>query len=130
MRYTLAALSVSFIGFIIYSANAGNATYWLQSVNSIQYADKVLHFLLFGGLSFVLNWAFEHRRVLLRNRRLYIGTLVVGVYMIGDEFSHRFLPNRNFDYYDLIANFLGLVFFALLTALMFKRRAARNILRT
>lgn len=130
MRYALAALSVLLIGCIIYSANTGNATHLMQLVNSIQYADKVLHFVLFGGLSFVVNWAFGRRRVVVSDKGLYIGSVVVGLFVIVDECSHRFLPNRNFDYYDLLANYLGIACFALLTHLLLKRRSASNRVRT
>jgi len=109
MRYTLAAASVAFIGYIIYKANTGTAPYLMQLVQTTAHADKVAHFLLFGLLSFILNIVFLFKQIRLGKHRIYRGTLLVAIFMVVEEFSQHYVATRNFDLYDLLADFSGLV---------------------
>lgn len=78
---------------------------------NFQYADKVLHFLLFGTFIFLVHFAFPDPRHL-----SVPGWLVVGlgiVYGIGTECLQGLLVryHRAFEWSDIASNSLGAVIF-------------------
>lgn len=121
MRIAVAAVSVGSIFYIIYKANTGDVPPVMHLIQTTEHADKVAHFVLFGALSFVLNIAFLMKQMVWRGYGVYIGSLLVGLFVVVEEYSQRYLPTRNFDLYDLIADFIGLIVFAYLTRYVARR---------
>jgi len=90
--------------------------------------DKLMHFLAFFGLTTAFYWIVETSR-----RRALHATLVVctGIGGIGSEFLQDFLPYRDFDALDIVANLAGSLCAVGVSALYHRRmldrkRAARN----
>jgi VanZ family protein len=74
--------------------------------------DKLIHVFLF--CSFVFLWSMFYASKREKDdhlKRRFIRILVIGcVYGIGMEFIQKyFIPNRNFDIYDIVADTLGAV---------------------
>ncbi len=79
-------------------------------LQSIPAGDKLGHFLLFGTLAFLANLAVARSGVSLA-WHLKITALVVVVVM-AEELSQIFLPHRNFDSMDLVADLAGIILFS------------------
>ncbi|MDC0741769.1 hypothetical protein [Polyangium mundeleinium] len=77
------------------------------AVLSTPYLDKVLHFGLLGGASFLARRATGDARVPWIG--LPAGPVVVGLLATIEECAQRFSPARTFSLGDLAANLLGVV---------------------
>lgn len=114
--FSISAIIFSlFILSIIYQANTGGSLGSMIAVRSIVHGDKIAHFFLFGTFGFVLNLAFSCKTWRWFGISLYRGTALVLLFAIVEEFSQHFISRRNFDLLDLLANVLGLLFFAVIT---------------
>lgn len=112
----------SFILWVIYLANTGQNSVFFRFIASIPYGDKLGHFCLFGGLTLVANFAFKLKTRKVASFEIFLGSLLVFCFVVIEEFSQYFIPNRNFDFIDLSADFIGIAFFTLLTSLVKKQR--------
>ena len=109
-----------FILWVIYLANTGQNSVFFQFVASIPYGDKLGHFCLFGLLTLATNLAFRFKAFQFYSIKLFLGTILVSSFVIIEEFSQYFIPNRSFDLIDLSADFVGIVFFTIVTSYLNK----------
>ena len=109
-----------FILWVIYLANTGQNSVFFQFVASIPYGDKLGHFCLFGLLTLATNLAFRFKSFKLFSIELFLGTILVFSFVVIEEFSQYFIPNRSFDLMDLSADFVGIVFFTFVTSYLNK----------
>ncbi|WP_019027439.1 VanZ family protein [Colwellia piezophila] len=114
-----------FILWVIYLANTGQNSVFFQFVASIPYGDKLGHFCLFGLLTLATNLAFKFKSltifsIKLYSMKLFLGTILVSIFVIIEEFSQYFIANRSFDLMDLSADFVGIVFFTFVTSYLNK----------
>jgi VanZ family protein len=75
---------------------------------SISHADKLLHAAAFGGLAVLVSWAMTRGR--LRSaawRALLAAALVSAAYGALDEAHQYFVPGRQSDVADLLADAIG-----------------------
>jgi polysaccharide biosynthesis protein VpsQ len=71
------------------------------------------HFVLFGLLSFVVNWSVFEEKPLSDRKRLAITTSLILALFIGlEEFTQRFFPTRHSEFLDFIFSCLGVAAFA------------------
>ncbi|MDI1447594.1 hypothetical protein [Polyangium sp. 6x1] len=77
------------------------------AVLSTPYLDKVLHFGLLGGASFLARRATDDARV--PRIGLPAGPVVVGLVATVEECAQKFSPTRTFSLGDLAANLLGVI---------------------
>ena len=98
---------------IIVGANTGYlpVSRWLRY---IPWGDKLGHFLLMGGLAFLLNLSLGLRRWRPYQLDLLLGSLVVALAATAEEISQYWLTNRRFDPWDLAADLAGILCFDLL----------------
>ena len=75
------------------------------------YADKVMHFLLFGLIAFWLNLRLRGRAIRVFQRSIPLTLLVLIVVVSADEASQILSPLRSLSLADLLSNLLGLVTF-------------------
>jgi VanZ family protein len=121
-RWVWAGLYAAVIVAIIVIAD-GRATYrWLRPIRALPYGDKIAHFCLMGGLSFVVNWALDGRRVAWGRWRFLMGSLLVAALVALEEFSQLFIRYRTFDVDDLAADFAGIFLFGRLALWLAERR--------
>lgn len=76
---------------------------------SRSHADKLIHFVLLGGASFLARRASGDARMKLWN--LPLGPFIVGTCATIDEFAQAFSPVRTFSIADMLANISGVVVF-------------------
>jgi len=125
--YTTAAIVFSsLLGLIIYAEDTGGAIPATELVRSFNHGDKVAHFLLFGALSFLLNLAFIGKCFNWGCVSVYRGTAIVAVFATLEECSQYFIPTRTFDYFDLLADFSGLLIFGIATACLLKNNQLKT----
>lgn len=115
-----AVMFFCFILWIIYLANTGQNSIFFQFVASIPYGDKLGHFCLFGVLTLATNLAFKFKSFSFYSMEVFLGTILVLSFVVIEEFSQYFIPNRSFDLIDLTADFVGIVFFNIMTSYLNK----------
>ena len=112
MMKWLTILFTLFIILIIILADMGKLGV-LNQINTIPYADKAGHFILYGILILLIDLTL-FRSLPLRSRKwvaVFSGltlALLVGL----EEFSQRNFSYRTFSLGDLTASYLGLIFFS------------------
>lgn len=116
-----------FIIWVIYLANTGQNSVFFQLIARIPYGDKLGHFCLFGLLTLATNFAFKLKSFKVYSVELFLGTVLVSTFVIIEECSQYFIPNRTFDLIDLSADFIGIVFFNALTRYLRKYTLAAKI---
>jgi VanZ family protein len=79
----------------------------LAWVYYIPAGDKLGHFLLLGGLAFLLNVSLGGRRVRLFGRGCLLGSALVLGFAALEEGSQAFIATRTCDWLDLAADILG-----------------------
>ena len=114
-----AAAFFCFIIWVIYLANTGQSSVFFQFIASIPYGDKLGHFCLIGLLTLIMNFAFKLKSFKVCSMELFLGTMLVVTFVIVEEFSQYYIPNRTFD---LFANFIGIILFNLMTIYFRKYR--------
>jgi len=122
-------LSISFFCFIlwiIYLANTGQNSLFFQFVASIPYGDKLGHFCLFGLLTLAANFTFKLKSFQLLSMEVYLGSVLVFTFVVIEELSQYYIPDRTLDALDLMADFFGIVFFTLTTTYLRKHLAIRD----
>lgn len=78
-------------------------------VDVLTFQDKIIHFICFGGLSFL--WCgvgVDHENKNLNTKRIWINFLIFGIAAgIILEYMQLYIPYRSFDYMDMIVNIIG-----------------------
>lgn len=97
------------------------ALYWLvlfiatslpaSNMPSVSYNDKLVHFLAFSGLGFLLTLTFmlQEKYPELRGYALLASVVIASLYAALDEFHQSFIPGRSAEFLDWIADFTGAV---------------------
>ena len=111
------------LAFIIFLADRRGTRYLLNFVGHIPYGDKLGHFLLMGGFSFLLNMVLNARTLSFWKFRYLLGSLIVAGIVTTEEISQMFVAGRTFDWSDLVFDFLGIFLFGELAAFICRRRA-------
>jgi len=76
----------------------------------VQFGDKILHFIEYGIFSLLLFLAFFSSRREFFKRNVFLLSSLVGIaYAFSDEFHQRFVPGRDYDLLDFLADCLGVL---------------------
>lgn len=111
-----------FLVVIIALADTGHLGY-LGLVYRFPGGDRLGHFVLFGLLSFVIDWSLFEEHPSSSRMRLAIPAGVLLILLVGlEEFSQRFFPARHSDWVDFAFSCLGVIAFALLAVKLHERR--------
>ncbi|WP_371374826.1 VanZ family protein [Thalassotalea aquiviva] len=89
-----------------------NAIFTLK--DSIPFGDKVGHFLMYGVLALLANFAFKFRFIW-QNQTYQLGSLLVLIFSLSEEFSQLLFATRTFSVADIMANVVGITFFTWLS---------------
>ena len=109
----LAILFALFIVLIIVLADMGTLPHYLGVLNKIPYGDKAGHFLLYGILTLLIDLTLFRSLPHRSPRQVALSTGLILALLIGlEEFSQQYFSNRTFDLIDLLASYLGVVFFS------------------
>ncbi|RTR38326.1 trypsin [Shewanella canadensis] len=111
----------SFILWMTYLANTGGSSVFFNLIRVLPYGDKLGHFCLFGILTLLINLASHCKSFPVGRFRIYYGTAVVTIFVLTEEISQKFIPNRTFDLMDLTADALGILSFTYFSFLSSKK---------
>ena len=125
-RWVVALIYVALIICLIIIADGKETHNWFDFIRRLPFGDKIGHFCLMGGLSFVINWALACRRFALGRGRFLWGSAIVAGLVTLEEFSQLFVRYRTFDLTDLAADFAGIFLFGRLACWLTERRARRE----
>ena len=110
----LAVLFTLFLILIVILADTGNLGI-LKLVNRLPYGDKAGHFILYGILTLLVDLTFFQSLPRRSPKRIAVlSGLILALFIGLEEFSQQFFAERTFSYQDLIASYLGVIFFSLL----------------
>lgn len=90
---------------IIYKADTANYNFAFHVVGKIPYGDKISHAVLYGIMGYLLNYGLNGKRWL----RMEIGSLIVFAFAFVEEVSQLYFPSRSFDWFDLLADAIGII---------------------
>ena len=108
----LAGSFTLFIIVIIVLADTGNLGI-LKIVNRIPYGDKVGHFILYGILTLLIDLTLFGSFPIRSPKLVAIVAGLILALLIGlEEFSQQYFAERTFSLRDLIASYLGVIFFS------------------
>ena len=108
----ITVLFALFIILIIVLADRGQLGI-LKLVNRLPYGDKAGHFTLYGILTLFIDLTF-FRSFPLRSPKLvaFVSGLILAILIGLEEFSQQYFAERTFSLRDLIASYLGVIFFS------------------
>ena len=108
----ITALFALFIILIIVLADKGQLGI-LKLVNQIPYGDKAGHFILYGILTFLIDMTLFQALPLRSPKLIAVISGLTLASLIGlEEFSQQYFVSRTSSLIDLIASYLGLIFFS------------------
>ncbi|PCJ22053.1 MAG: trypsin [Gammaproteobacteria bacterium] len=110
-RVIPAFICFAFICWVILQANAGANTVFFNIVAALPYGDKLGHIMLYGVLTLLLNIALGFKIISLAKVKVSVAASLVLFFSVGEEITQAFIPNRNFDILDLIADGVGILLF-------------------
>ncbi len=119
--YLLTASLVAMVVLIIALANKNLLPSFIGQLWTLPYGDKVGHFMLIGGVGFLVNLCLECKTWSLGRLNVLRGSAIVGVLITGEEFSQIFVPHRTFDLGDLACNYAGILCFGWLAVRVSRR---------
>lgn len=117
----IAVIYILILAFIIFLADQKGTRYLLKFVGNIPYGDKIGHFLLMGGFSFLINLALDARTFKLWKINYLLGSLIVLTVVTIEEISQIFVRGRTFDWSDLVCDYLGIFLFGELARFICRR---------
>ena len=112
------------VAAIVWCADHQELKQLLDAVKAVPGGDKVGHFVLVGGLAFLLNWTLRCREIWCAGRLWLLGSVLVFAIFTVDEVTQLWRPARTFDLLDLGANYAGIWFFGWLSRRVVKREEA------
>lgn len=102
------ALFFVFIMWIIVEADLDKGNVLIRLAHDVPLGDKMGHFLLYGLLALLLNWALDFRRVNIRARSFLLGSVIVFSFAVVEEFTQLAFASRTFDLGDVMADVAGI----------------------
>ena len=101
---------LSFIGIVFLASSGSPLSFVIYAkLKCIPFYDKILHFFLLGGMTFLVNTSFSTKKINIGRFAVLLGTLIIGTIITFEEFSQIFLPHRNFEIMDLICDYAGIL---------------------
>jgi len=104
-----------FIAFIIYLADTADYNFAFRMIGDIPYGDKLMHGLLYGVMALLLNYGLNFKSKKVFGFNMQVGALIVLAFATIEEISQYWIPSRTFDLVDLLADFVGVILFSLIT---------------
>jgi len=88
------------------------STYFPRTITFLDWAspDKIVHFILFGGQSFLILYAFKEQYLNGNRRLLIVGIAIsIGILygLLTEILQHYVFIGRNGNYFDFIADVIG-----------------------
>ena len=97
-----------FLGIVVYAADIGVGSQYWGWLRQVPMGDKAGHFGIMFTLSLLSNLALNCRTVSVQRHAILLGTMIVALVVVGEEFSQIWIPGRDFDLLDLTADLIGI----------------------
>jgi len=110
MRVGLPSLFFMFIVWIIILADSADYNFAFALVGGIPYGDKIAHASLYGVMALLLNFGLGFKTKEFLGFSLQVGAMIVLLFAGLEELSQYYFPSRTLDFYDFVADFVGVVF--------------------
>jgi len=98
-----------FILLVVALADLGLMSWFREYAGQYPGIDKAIHFFLVGGLSWVLIFVFNAKRMNFFGSSLFFGTIVAFALVTLEESSQLLIDARRFELLDLLADYLGIL---------------------
>ena len=95
--------------YIFYRADTADYNFAFRVVGYIPYGDKIMHAILYGIMTMLLNFGLKYKKFY----NLQLGAIIVFTFAVLEECSQYYIPSRTFDVYDILADFIGIILFSL-----------------
>jgi VanZ family protein len=101
---------LTIISWVLTLAQA-SAIFYVSSLSSVGLpmfwqSDKVFHAIAYAALAFLFSWSLS--RYITSWKRIIIFSFIAStLYGMSDEFHQLFVPNRQSDFFDLVADAFG-----------------------
>ena len=105
----VSVLFVIFLAYVIYSSDHATLPLFLRQLYRFPGGDKVGHVVLLAILSFIANYFLYPRHITVLEKPIFIGSLIVCLFITLEEISQIYIPSRTFDLLDLFCSYLGIV---------------------
>ena len=103
-----------FLCLVVFLADTGKLPGALRVVYAFPGGDKVGHFLLMGGLNFLVNMSLPVRWAVTRPFGYLLASAAVAILVTAEELTQMLFTTRTFSVVDLAADYGGIVCFGLL----------------
>jgi hypothetical protein len=97
-----------FLGLVISTEDVGAGSRYWGWVNNVPLGDKFCHCAFMFTFSVLANLALRCRAIPLGGQTVLLGTVIVTIIVVAEEFSQLWIPGRDFDLLDLSADLLGI----------------------
>lgn len=90
--------------------------------------DKLVHFVLYGGLSFLCAWSLGATMAFTWKGAVLVAFLLSTAYGVANEILQMFIPPRSMEFMDALANAAGaLLGAALAVGILWRGRGRRRV---
>ena len=110
-----------FLAAVVVLADAGLLPSWIKQVWTWPMGDKVAHFTLLGAMAMLVSLWLRGAGWRLGPIKVFKGEVAVGLVVLAEEVSQRWVPHRTFSLGDLAADFLGIACFGVVARLLARR---------
>jgi len=91
---------------------------------AVPLGDKIGHFSLFGIMALLLNMTIKFRQIKIYIRRFHLGSIIVFVFAVMEEFTQLALSTRTFDLIDMVFDLLGI---GILSSVAFRKHVIKKL---
>jgi VanZ family protein len=98
-----------FIAWAVIATDRGTLPEPLMIIYKYPGLDKLAHFVLLGLMTYLLNLSLANRRIYLFSRPVLLGSAIMFVLALLDEFSQIFISTRTSTLGDLASSTLGIL---------------------
>jgi VanZ family protein len=89
--------------------------------------DKVIHFILYSFLSYLLFFAFFKTQKSLFHKNAHLFSISIGIlYALTDELHQKFVPGRSCDFFDFLADGIGVVLIQIILWWRYKTKTKKD----
>jgi VanZ family protein len=106
-RWATAVAALVLIAIVV-AADRETLPLLLQRVYNYPAGDKIGHFVLFGGLTFLAALGFPRRTEPIAGVSVPVSTLVIAILVTLEEASQGWFPGRMASVLDLLASYAGI----------------------
>ncbi|MEQ9168048.1 MAG: VanZ family protein [Fulvivirga sp.] len=123
-NYIPAIVFFAFIIGLIVQVDLNKKNLLIDIVHKIPFGDKLGHFILFGILALLVNMAMRFRKARLLGRHFHIGSVLVLLFAVVEEFSQLAFSSRTFDLVDMLFDLFGV---GLLSSIGFREHFIKQL---